>query len=73
MQDTFWLDGGNLLRTHTSPVQVRGMERLGRKRPLSEEFQDLHAGGATGDHGWFIPREEPIVAQPSGPFIQASS
>ncbi|HYL36444.1 MAG TPA: phenylalanine--tRNA ligase subunit alpha [Bryobacteraceae bacterium] len=29
MQDTFWLAGGNLLRTHTSPVQVRGMERLG--------------------------------------------
>ncbi|HEX3744834.1 MAG TPA: phenylalanine--tRNA ligase subunit alpha [Bryobacteraceae bacterium] len=29
MQDTFWLDRGNLLRTHTSPVQVRGMERLG--------------------------------------------
>ncbi len=28
MQDTFWLDGRNLLRTHTSPVQVRGMERL---------------------------------------------
>jgi phenylalanyl-tRNA synthetase alpha chain len=29
MQDTFWLAGGNLLRTHTSPVQVRGMEKLG--------------------------------------------
>jgi phenylalanyl-tRNA synthetase alpha chain len=29
MQDTFWLDGGHLLRTHTSPVQVRGMEKLG--------------------------------------------
>ncbi len=29
MQDTFWLEGGNLLRTHTSPVQVRGMDRLG--------------------------------------------
>lgn len=29
MQDTFWLKGGNLLRTHTSPVQVRGMERMG--------------------------------------------
>ncbi|MGB7762469.1 MAG: phenylalanine--tRNA ligase subunit alpha [Bryobacteraceae bacterium] len=29
MQDTFWLEGGNLLRTHTSPVQVRGMELLG--------------------------------------------
>ncbi len=29
MQDTFWLDGGLLLRTHTSPVQVRGMEKFG--------------------------------------------
>ncbi|MCW5981650.1 MAG: phenylalanine--tRNA ligase subunit alpha [Bryobacteraceae bacterium] len=29
MQDTFWLEGGYVLRTHTSPVQVRGMERLG--------------------------------------------
>ncbi len=29
MQDTFWLANGNLLRTHTSPVQVRGMEKLG--------------------------------------------
>lgn len=28
MQDTFWLEGGKLLRTHTSPVQVRGMETL---------------------------------------------
>lgn len=32
MQDTFWLEGGNLLRTHTSPVQVRGMQSL--KLPL---------------------------------------
>jgi phenylalanyl-tRNA synthetase alpha chain len=29
MQDTFWLDGGHLLRTHTSPVQVRAMEKFG--------------------------------------------
>jgi phenylalanyl-tRNA synthetase alpha chain len=29
MQDTFWLEGHHLLRTHTSPVQVRGMEQLG--------------------------------------------
>lgn len=29
MQDTFWLEGGWLLRTHTSPVQVRGMRELG--------------------------------------------
>jgi phenylalanyl-tRNA synthetase alpha chain len=28
MQDTFWLANGHLLRTHTSPVQVRGMEKF---------------------------------------------
>lgn len=28
-QDTFWLENGLLLRTHTSPVQVRAMERFG--------------------------------------------
>jgi phenylalanyl-tRNA synthetase alpha chain len=36
-QDTFWLDDGNLLRTHTSPVQVRTMQRVskaGFKPPL---------------------------------------
>jgi len=32
MQDTFWLSNGHLLRTHTSPVQVRGMRAL--KAPL---------------------------------------
>jgi len=29
MQDTYWLDNGNLLRTHTSPVQVRAMQKYG--------------------------------------------
>ena len=29
MQDTFWLEGGNLLRTHTSAVQARGMRLFG--------------------------------------------
>jgi phenylalanyl-tRNA synthetase alpha chain len=32
MQDTFWLEGGYLLRTHTSPVQIRCMQQL--KLPL---------------------------------------
>ena len=32
MQDTFFVSGGRLLRTHTSPVQIRTMER--RKPPL---------------------------------------
>jgi phenylalanyl-tRNA synthetase alpha chain len=29
MQDTFWLKGGKLLRTHTSPVQIRALEKFG--------------------------------------------
>jgi phenylalanyl-tRNA synthetase alpha chain len=29
VQDTFWLAGSHLLRTHTSPVQARGMAKLG--------------------------------------------
>ncbi|MCE5230302.1 phenylalanine--tRNA ligase subunit alpha [bacterium] len=33
MQDTFYLAGGGLLRTHTSPVQIRAMK--GRKPPLA--------------------------------------
>ena len=28
MQDTFWVDETRLLRTHTSPVQIRVMERM---------------------------------------------
>ena len=28
MQDTFWTEDGNLLRTHTSAIQIRGMERV---------------------------------------------
>jgi phenylalanyl-tRNA synthetase alpha chain len=33
MHDTFYLEDGKLLRTHTSPVQIRAM--LGRKPPLA--------------------------------------
>ncbi len=29
MQDTFWLKDGRLLRTHTSPVQIRALEKFG--------------------------------------------
>ncbi|OHD63120.1 MAG: phenylalanine--tRNA ligase subunit alpha [Spirochaetes bacterium RBG_13_51_14] len=32
MQDTFWTEDGNLLRTHTSAIQVRAMEK--RKPPF---------------------------------------
>jgi phenylalanyl-tRNA synthetase alpha chain len=29
MQDTYWLENGQLLRTHTSPCQVRAMQKFG--------------------------------------------
>lgn len=32
MHDTFYFDGGNVLRTHTSPVQIRTMEK--QKAPI---------------------------------------
>lgn len=34
MQDTFWLLDGHLLRTHTSPVQIRTMRTPGRSPPI---------------------------------------
>ena len=34
MQDTFYLDGGRLLRTHTSSVQIRYMNKQGCQPPL---------------------------------------
>ncbi len=33
-QDTFWLTDDNLLRTHTSPVQVRALQRAAQARQL---------------------------------------
>lgn len=34
LQDTFWLDGGQVLRTHTSPVQLRAMLRAEGQVPV---------------------------------------
>ena len=28
LQDTFWTEDGNLMRTHTSAIQIRGMEKM---------------------------------------------
>ncbi len=33
-QDTFWLDNGQVLRTHTSPVQLRAMRRAQGRPPV---------------------------------------
>ena len=34
LQDTFWLESGQVLRTHTSPVQLRAMRRLAGELPI---------------------------------------
>jgi phenylalanyl-tRNA synthetase alpha chain len=33
-QDTFWLESGQVLRTHTSPVQLRAMQAAGGRPPV---------------------------------------
>jgi len=33
-QDTFWLESGHVLRTHTSPVQLRALQRAGGVPPV---------------------------------------
>ena len=36
MQDTYYLSNGKLLRTHTSPNQVRAMQKYGAPLKVSE-------------------------------------
>jgi phenylalanyl-tRNA synthetase alpha chain len=68
MQDTFWLTCGLLLRTHTSPVQVRGMEKLGPPLRMiapgrvfrSEEVDASHEHTFYQLEGMMIDREVSI-------------
>ncbi len=69
MQDTFWLSNGHLLRTHTSPVQVRGMRSL--KAPLrmiapgrvfrNEEVDASHEHTFYQVEGMMIDREVSVA------------
>jgi len=69
MQDTFWLEDGHVLRTHTSPVQVRGMERF--KPPLrmiapgrlfrNEEVDASHEHTFYQVEGMMIDREVSVA------------
>ncbi|MGC8793411.1 MAG: phenylalanine--tRNA ligase subunit alpha [Bryobacteraceae bacterium] len=69
VQDTFWLVDGHLLRTHTSPVQVRGMERF--RPPLrmiapgrvfrNEEVDASHEHTFYQVEGMMIDREVSIA------------
>jgi len=58
MQDTFWVEGGLVLRTHTSPVQIRAMSR--RDPPFR-----LIAPGRVYRHD-ASPRHSPMFGQVEG-------
>ncbi len=69
MQDTFWLSNGHLLRTHTSPAQVRGMRAL--RAPLrmiapgrvfrNEEVDASHEHTFYQVEGMMIDREVSVA------------
>jgi phenylalanyl-tRNA synthetase alpha chain len=58
MQDTFWVEGGHVLRTHTSPVQIRTM--TGRTPPFR-----FIAPGRVYRHD-SSPRHSPMFQQVEG-------
>jgi phenylalanyl-tRNA synthetase alpha chain len=58
MQDTFWVEGGHVLRTHTSPVQIRAMN--GRTPPFR-----FIAPGRVYRHD-MSPRHSPMFHQVEG-------
>ncbi|MCG8591102.1 MAG: phenylalanine--tRNA ligase subunit alpha [Proteobacteria bacterium] len=61
MQDTFWVEGDHVLRTHTSPVQIRAM--TGRQPPLR-----LIVPGRVYRHD-MSPRHSPMFAQVEGLMV----
>jgi phenylalanyl-tRNA synthetase alpha chain len=46
MQDTFWVDGGLLLRSHTTTVQARVLEDAARRRDAGEDVLPLRVASA---------------------------
>src|SRR5205823_10136656 len=68
-QDTFWLTNGLLLRTHTSPVQVRGMQKLGPPLRMiapgrvfrNEEVDASHEHTFYQLEGMMVDREESVA------------
>src|SRR5205809_4396071 len=69
MQDTFWLNDGRLLRTHTSPVQIRGLERLGPPLKMiapgrafrNEEVDASHEHTFYQVEGMMVDRDVPVA------------
>jgi phenylalanyl-tRNA synthetase alpha chain len=62
MQDTFFVRGGRVLRTHTSPVQIRVMERS--KPPIA-----IIAPGAVFRHGDDDATHSPMFHQVEGLLV----
>lgn len=65
MQDTFWVEGGHVLRTHTSPVQIRTM--TGRRPPFR-----FIAPGRVYRHD-VSPRHSPMFQQIEGFMVDEST
>jgi phenylalanyl-tRNA synthetase alpha chain len=65
MQDTFWVEGGHVLRTHTSPVQIRTM--TGRQPPFR-----FVAPGRVYRHD-VSPRHSPMFQQIEGFLVDEST
>jgi len=65
MQDTFWVEGGHVLRTHTSPVQIRTM--TGRQPPFR-----FVAPGRVYRHD-VSPRHSPMFQQVEGFMVDEST
>jgi phenylalanyl-tRNA synthetase alpha chain len=64
MQDTFWVQDGHVLRTHTSPVQIRAMSE--REPPFY-----IVAPGRVYRHD-LSPRHSPMFAQVEGFAVDES-
>ena len=65
MQDTFWVEGGHVLRTHTSPVQIRTM--TGRQPPFR-----FVAPGRVYRHD-MSPRHSPMFQQIEGFMVDEAT
>jgi len=63
MQDTFYLEDGRLLRTHTSPVQIRAMEKRKGILPIK-----IIAPGRVFRRDWDATHS-PVFHQVEGLFV----
>lgn len=61
MQDTLWLANKKLLRTHTSPVQIRGMLSMGAPLRVVAPGKVFRAERTDASHDWCFHQIEGLV------------